>query len=172
MILSGVGLSGLDLVPQLPWGAGGAYGLAPFGYWPLTLIALTLIPAFFLACETRARTAWLGWAFATGYFAHALSWIIEPFQVDAERHAWMAPFALVFMAGGLALFWAVAFWAARRVEAPAARQAVSLALTLSLAEFGRGYLLTGFPWAGLRRSGSTHRLRNFCLWLVPMGWLR
>ncbi len=130
-------------------GALGAYGLAPFGYWPLTLIALILIPAFFLACETRARAAWLGWAFATGYFAHALSWIIEPFQVDAERHAWMAPFALAFMAGGLALFWAAAFWAARRVDAPAARQAVLLALTVSLAEFGRGYLLTGFPWAGV-----------------------
>ncbi|WP_425083921.1 apolipoprotein N-acyltransferase [Ruegeria profundi] len=130
-------------------GALGAYGLAPFGYWPLTLVALIVIPAFFLACETRARAAWLGWAFATGYFAHALSWIIEPFQVDAERHAWMAPFALVFMAGGLALFWAAAFWAARRFDAPAVRQAVLLALALSLAEFGRGYLLTGFPWAGV-----------------------
>ncbi len=130
-------------------GALGAYGLAPFGYWPLGLIALVLIAPLFLACETRARAAVLGWAFATGYFAHALSWMFEPFQVDAERHAWMAPFALVFMAGGLALFWAAAFWVARRPGASALRQAVFLSVALSLVEFGRGYLLTGFPWAGV-----------------------
>lgn len=130
-------------------GALGAFGLAPFGYWPATVLALALIAPLFLASETRARAAWTGWFFATGYFAHALSWIIEPFLVDAQRHAWMAPFALVFMAGGLALFWALAFWIARQARASSLHQAMLLALTLSLAEFARGYLLTGFPWAGV-----------------------
>ena len=31
-------------------------------------------------------------------------WITEAFLVDAAAHGWMAPFALLFMAGGLALF--------------------------------------------------------------------
>ncbi|MTI02594.1 apolipoprotein N-acyltransferase [Roseibium sp. RKSG952] len=130
-------------------GAVGAYGLAPFGYWGATLIALVLIAPLFLASETRARAAWIGWFFATGYFAHALNWIIEPFQVDADRHAWMAPFALVFMAGGLALFWAPAFWISRRPAFSAVRQGVLLAVALSITEFARGYVLTGFPWAGV-----------------------
>ncbi|WP_299891109.1 apolipoprotein N-acyltransferase [uncultured Ruegeria sp.] len=130
-------------------GAFGAFGLAPFDYWIATLVVLILIAPLFLACETRSRAAMLGWVFATGYFAHALSWIMEPFQVDAERHAWMAPFALIFMAGGLALFWALAFWVSRRGNASALTQGVMLAAALSLVELGRGYLLTGFPWAGV-----------------------
>ncbi|WP_420586354.1 apolipoprotein N-acyltransferase [Ruegeria sp.] len=130
-------------------GAVAAFGLAPFGVWGATLVALLLLAPLFLSTETRGRAAWLGWAFATGYFAHGLSWIVEPFFVDAERHAWMAPFALIFMAGGLALFWALAFWVARRPGQNAVAQAVFLAVAIALAECARGYVLTGFPWAGL-----------------------
>ncbi len=139
----------LRLVCAALLGGLAAFGLAPFGFWASTLVALVLLAPLFLATGTRGRAAWVGWAFATGYFAHALSWIIEPFLVDAERHAWMAPFALVFMAGGLALFWAAAFWMARRPDGRAVEQAVLLAVTVSLAECARGYVLTGFPWAGL-----------------------
>lgn len=130
-------------------GALAAFGLAPFGYWWATLVALFLIAPLFLTTETRARAGWIGWAFATGYFAHALGWIIEPFQVDAARHAWMAPFALIFMAGGLALFWALAFWVSRHPGASVFSQSVLLAASIALAELARGYVLTGFPWAGL-----------------------
>lgn len=126
-----------------------ACGLAPLGYWWATLPALILIAPLFFASETRRRAALVGWVFATGYFAHALSWIIEPFLVDIERHGWMAPFALVFMAGGLGLFWGAAFWLAWRAESRPVLCAVLLALAWALAEFARGYILTGFPWAGL-----------------------
>ncbi|KUJ80373.1 acyltransferase [Ruegeria marisrubri] len=126
-----------------------ALGLAPYGLWVATLISLTLLAGLFLSAETRRRAAWVGWAYGTGYFGHALIWIVEPFLVDAERYAWMAPFALVFIAGGLALFWAFAFWLARRPGWRAAPQAWLLALALSLVEMARGYVLTGFPWAGL-----------------------
>ena len=139
----------LRLFAAAALGAVGAFGQAPHGYWGATAVALVLIVPVFLASETRARAGWIGWFFATGYFAHTLSWIIEPFQVDAERHAWMAPFALVFMAGGLALFWAVAFRMARHVGATAMQQGVLLIATLSLAELARGYVLTGFPWGGV-----------------------
>lgn len=126
-----------------------AFGLAPFGYWWATVIALTLLAPVYLSSKSRGQAAWIGWAFATGYFAHALSWIVEPFLVDAPRYGWMAPFALVFMAGGLALFWALAFWVARKPGASGVGQTVLLALIIALAEAGRGYVLTGFPWAGL-----------------------
>ncbi|KIC41195.1 acyltransferase [Ruegeria sp. ANG-R] len=130
-------------------GVAAACGLAPLGYWPATLLALVLLVPLYLASETSRRAALLGWVFATGYFAHALSWIVEPFLVDADRHAWMAPFALIFLSGGLGLFWALAFGAARRIGGSVTGQGMLLAMTLSLAEFGRGYLLTGFPWAGI-----------------------
>jgi apolipoprotein N-acyltransferase len=50
-------------------------------------------------------------------------------------------------AGGLALFWAVAGWAAVRLaKAPVAR-ALAFAPLLTLFEAARGTVLTGFPWA-------------------------
>ncbi|WP_282170743.1 apolipoprotein N-acyltransferase [Ruegeria atlantica] len=139
----------LRLISAALLGAIAAFGLAPFGIWAATVIALILLSPLFLTTETRTRAAWLGWAFATGYFAHALSWIVEPFLVDVQRHGWMAPFALTFMAGGLALFWALAFWLVRRPDSDGVSQAVFLAISISLLEFARGYVLTGFPWAGL-----------------------
>lgn len=86
--------------------------------------------------------ATIGWTFGTGYFAAVLFWIVEPFQVDAAQHGWMAPFALVFLSAGLALFWALAFWTARRVS----NAAFGLVFAWAGAEVLRAYVLTGFPW--------------------------
>ncbi|WP_170340442.1 apolipoprotein N-acyltransferase [Ruegeria arenilitoris] len=150
-------------------GALAAFGLAPYGYWIITCIALASVAPLFLASATRARAAWVGWAFATGYFANALSWIIEPFQIDAERYAWMAPFALVFMAAGLALFWAFAFWLARGTREVGPRKVIVLALTLSLVEMARGYVLTGFPWAGMAQIWVDAPAGQLLAWVGPYG---
>ncbi|WP_146348101.1 apolipoprotein N-acyltransferase [Falsiphaeobacter marinintestinus] len=143
---------------QSPWlrvafaalaGAVGACGLAPLELWPLSGLALLVLSALFVAATNTRQAAWIGWAFGTGWFGHGLIWIIEPFMVDPERHAWMAPFALVFLAGGLALFWAFAFWAAKALGRNWIWEVFLLIAFWSLAEFARAYVLTGFPWAAL-----------------------
>ncbi len=120
------------------------YGLALI--WG-TFGGLTL---FYLLSAT-ANPGWaafrMGWASGTAYFAIALHWIIEPFLVDIARHGWMAPFALVFLSGGLALFWGAAVWLARRIADHSFAFALAWAASLALAEFTRGHVLTGFPWA-------------------------
>ena len=130
-------------------GALGASGLAPLGWWGVTLLALMAVPGLFLTAATARQAGWIGWAFGFGWFAPALVWIVEPFLVDAPRYGWMAPFALVLFSGGLALFWGLAFWLARRIGIGRGAAIVALVLTLSLAEFARAYVLTGFPWAAL-----------------------
>jgi apolipoprotein N-acyltransferase len=129
-------------------GAVAALGLAPFDLWPLAIGGLAGLLMLVAMADTPARTAWTAWAGATAWFGVALHWIIEPFLVDAARHGWMAPFALVLLAGGLALFWAVPGWLAARLvpDRPGLRIAV-LAGLLVLAEAARAGLLTGFPWA-------------------------
>jgi apolipoprotein N-acyltransferase len=84
---------------------------------------------------------------AAGYFALTLHWIVEPFFVDAARHGWMAPFALVLFAGGLALFWGLAGWGSVRAARTPVLRALPFAPLLTLAEAARGTVLTGFPWA-------------------------
>lgn len=124
-------------------GALAATGLAPLGWAALGFVAL--IGVFALASEPMAprRAAVLGWFAGTGYFAAGLNWIVEPFLVEPETYGWMAPFGLIGLAGGLALFWALAFWGAARLGGGPLR----LALGLAAVELARGYVLTGFPWA-------------------------
>ena len=128
-------------------GAGALTGLghSPFDMPLATLAGLIAAFALFAQTDTARRAALLGWSFGTGYFALTLHWIVEPFLVDLARHGWMAPFALVFLSTGLALFWGAAFGAARVLG----RQPVLLALTLTAAEVCRAYVFTGFPWAML-----------------------
>ncbi len=122
-----------------------ATGQAPFGLWYLTLPALAGLFAL-LSAQNRqkgGRAVVLAWMGGAGYFCAALSWIISPFLVDAQSHGWMAPFALVLMGFGLALFWAAAAWIGLRARRPL----LGLAVALAGAELARGYVLTGFPWA-------------------------
>ncbi|MEO9782626.1 MAG: apolipoprotein N-acyltransferase [Sedimentitalea sp.] len=151
------------------FGALAALGLAPYGFWPITLVALALVPWLLQGIDSPRRAAWIGWAFATGYFAHALIWIVEPFLVDVARHGWMAPFALVFLSGGLALFWALAFWLATRMAKTPAMRIWLLITALSLAEFARAYVLTGFPWAGLAQIWVGTDVALWLAWIGPQG---
>jgi len=110
----------------------------------LGLAGATLLVALAATPRIASRRAFV---FGAGYFALTLHWIVEPFFVDAARYGWMAPFALVLFAGGMALFWALAGWlSARLVQAPILR-ALLFAPLLTLAEAVRGSIFTGFPWA-------------------------
>ena len=122
-------------------GAVGALGHPPLA-WPIFTF-LSLVVVVTLAPWTFAprRAAWAGWAYGAGYFAVTLHWIVEPFLVDIARHGWMAPFAIVLMAGGLALFWSAAFAIAARRQS-----GLVFALAFSAAELLRAHLFTGFPW--------------------------
>ena len=123
-------------------GAVAATGHAPFNLWPLALLGLTGISWIVASADggrNKAIAAWLG---GVGYFAVSLFWIIEPFFVDSDRHGWMAPFAVILVATGFALFWALAGWLSGRTGGGA----IGWALSLSLAEILRGHALTGFPW--------------------------
>ena len=124
-------------------GATGALAHAPFDLPIAILIPLIFAFALMSAARSVRVAALLGLALGTGYFAATLNWITEPFQVDAATTGWMAPFALVLLAGCLALFWAAALALARW----AGGRAWVLVFALTGAEMLRAYLFTGFPWA-------------------------
>lgn len=128
-------------------GALGALGHPPFDQWYLTVAAFVAAFGFALRGETWRDLAKTGFWFGFGYFAVALHWIVEPFLVDIARHGWMAPFALVLMAAGGAVFWAVAFGLAGWLRRGGIGGAVALAVCMAATELLRAYLFTGFPWA-------------------------
>ncbi len=137
------------------------------GNWSL-LVGLVL--ALLALPQGRRRAAWHGWCVGVGYFAVTLRWIIEPFLVDLARHGWMAPFAILLMAGGLSLFWGLSAWFARSVSGPRASGILWFAFGLASVEFLRGHIFTGFPW-GLWAYGLVGSVWDVWLaWVGPYGF--
>ena len=126
------------------FGIAASLGQAPFSLWPFTIGSL--IGLFFLHYKQprgEIGSFQRGWIFGFGYFIGSINWILEPFLIDASSHAWMAPFALTFMAVGLAVFWGVG----AKLGYFLGDKTYSLAFGLGIAELARGYIFTGFPWA-------------------------
>lgn len=124
-----------------------ALGQAPWDLWPLSLIALALLCWRIAGAGSAHRAGWHALAAGFGHFALAMSWIVEPFLVDPEAYGWMAPFALVLMALGGALFWAVPGWLSARLAPGFPRQGLAFAALMVLSDWLRGWIFTGLPWA-------------------------
>ncbi|WP_407177636.1 apolipoprotein N-acyltransferase [Bradyrhizobium sp. STM 3562] len=125
--------------------------MAPFNAWPVLFVtfpvAVWLIDG---AAAGRAQglpaAALAGFWFGLGYFVPGLYWIGDAFLVDAATFAWLMPFAVLGLPAYLALFSAFGFALARLVWTKDGSRVVALAASLTIAEWLRGHLLTGFPW--------------------------
>ncbi len=135
--------------------------MAPFFLWPVLFVTLPVLVWLLDGTGERASSpgvrwwrryptiqaaAGIGWWFGFGYFLLGTFWIGEAFLVEAEIFAWLLPFAVTLLPAGLALFPAAALGAARAAWRPGFTRVLVLALALSLAEWLRGHILTGFPW--------------------------
>lgn len=151
--------------------AGGlaATGLAPFDLPFLSLIGFAGLALSLMLVGTARPAFWTGLAGGTGYFAVSLHWIVEPFFVDPWRHGWMAPFALILMSAGLALFWGAAAALAVRMTQPGVLRPIAWALALSAAEALRASILTGFPWAHPGHIWIGSPLMGLAAWVGPHG---
>ncbi len=129
-------------------GAVAGLGQVPFSLLTVALFALVAVCHLCRTAPNWRVAAGTGWAAGIGYFAVTLHWIVEPFLVDPVRHGWMAPFALVLFAVGFGGFWGIAAGSARGLGGAVAwRGALAWAAALAVAEWLRGTILTGFPWA-------------------------
>ncbi|MHA1518318.1 MAG: apolipoprotein N-acyltransferase, partial [Alphaproteobacteria bacterium] len=66
--------------------------------------------------------------------------------VEPTRHAWLIPFVMTALPGGMALFYAAAGALAMTLWQPGPGRVFALALSFGLAEYARGHVFTGFPW--------------------------
>lgn len=137
----------LAMAPFFVWGV--LFVTFPVLFWLIDGAAASAVrqpessrPAF----RRALRASIVGWWFGFGYFLAGLFWIGEAFLVEADRFAWLMPFAVTLMPAGLALFFGAAAAAAAIVWRPGLARVLALALALSAAEWLRGHILTGFPW--------------------------
>jgi apolipoprotein N-acyltransferase len=146
-------------------GAASVLGFAPFHLWPLLFLTLPgfvwLLDGIAIGEASRRRMAWraaaTGWWFGFGFFLAGLYWIGFAFLVEADKFAWLIPFAMSVLPAGLALFYALAAAAAILLWRPGAPRILALAVMLFAADWLRGHSLTGFPWNlwGYALTGNT-----------------
>jgi apolipoprotein N-acyltransferase len=132
-------------------GALSVLAMAPFNAWPALFLTFPVV-VFLIdgAGAGRLRgvpaAALAGFWFGLGYFVFGLYWIGYAFLVDAATFAWLLPFAVLGLPAYLALFTAFGFALARLIWTRDASRVIALAISLTVSEWLRGHVLTGFPW--------------------------
>jgi len=95
--------------------------------------------------DALALGAWFGF----GYFVIGLYWIGNAFMVDAAKHGWAAPFAVILLAGGMAVFPALVTLGVRMLRPagmPGFADVFHFAALWMISEWVRSWIFTGFPW--------------------------
>ena len=115
---------------------------APYGLWPLLLVSVAL--AYWVqASAPSAKAALLGgWVYGLGMFGFGVAWLQVSMTDYGYMPLWMAVPATAAFAALLALFYGAAFWLTRRFRGGG----LMFAGAWVLADWLRGWLLTGFPW--------------------------
>lgn len=88
----------------------------------------------------------IGFAFGWGYFTVAFHWLGAAFFVDGGVMLVIMPFAILALAAMIAFFWGLAAALAHLFWSHGAWRIVTLATFLTIAEWARGHVLTGFPF--------------------------
>lgn len=132
-------------------GSASALALAPINAWPILFLTFpVLVWLVDGSAAGRWSGAWLaagaGWCFGFGYFLTGLYWVGYAFLVDAKTFGWLLPFAVAGLPASLALYTALGLAAARLIWVRGPERVLALATTLTVAEWLRGHLLSGFPW--------------------------
>lgn len=132
-------------------GALSALAMAPFNAWPVLFLTFpTLVWLIDGAGVGRwggvAAAAAIGWWFGFGYFVAGLYWIGYAFLVDAPDFGWLMPIAVIGLPAVLAIYTAFGVALARALWTRGALRILALAAALTISEWLRGHLLTGFPW--------------------------
>lgn len=141
---------------RLRWGDGGALlaglaavpAFAPFGWWPLAVLAPAVLFMLWRDCG-RGRAAWRGWLFGLGYWGAGVYWVYFSLHHFGDAVAPLAAVLTAVFAAGLALTLAL-LGALVAVGESRSRSTLWFLLVLPsawvLLEWFRSWFLTGFPW--------------------------
>ncbi len=132
------------------FGGIGAFALPPFHLVFLFILAVTGLVLAVSRAGRFEQAFGAGWWFGFGHGLIGYYWVANAFLVDAEMHGLLAPFAVVGLAGGLAIFpaltaaitWRLCRW---RSASPATLIIIFAAIWGG-SEWLRASVFTGFPW--------------------------
>jgi apolipoprotein N-acyltransferase len=128
-------------------GASFNLGFAPFGWWPLAIIAPAALFALIRGLPPR-RAAGTGMAFGLGLFGFGTYWLYTCLHVFGLVPVWLTLVLQSVLVAAMALYFAALCYVSNRfwLKPGATRDWLVLPALWVLLEWLRGWLLSGFPW--------------------------
>jgi len=139
---------------------------APFGFWPIAILAPAVLFWLWDGVSPR-RAASLGFAFGSGTFAAGTYWLYISINGFGKVPAWLALALMVALVALMALYPALLGYLANRFmpSRGAVRWLVGLPAGWTLLEWVRGWFLSGFGWLSLGYSQTDSWLAGW----APVG---
>jgi apolipoprotein N-acyltransferase len=156
------------------------FGFAPFGIFPIPMLALAALFTLWLRADSPRKAAWLGFYFGLGLFCAGIGWIYIAMYEYGDMPLLLALAASLLFAAFWALLPALAGYIQARfslVTLPAANRPLANWLRIVLVmpavwvllEWFRGWLVTGFPWLVLGYAHSDSPLAGYASLLGVYG---
>lgn len=160
------GISRHRILFALLAGALNVFAFAPFGLWPLQIATLAFMFALALRSTNWKQAALVGWAYAFGWYAAGIHWLYISMHHYGGLPGWMAAAAVGLLSLYLGVFCSLAMGAAVSLRqrfkiGTAASLLLLFPAAFALAEWLRGWVLTGFPWVAAGYAHVTGPLAGF-----------
>lgn len=122
-------------------------GYAPFWLYPVPLLTFAGLFLLWQRASGARAAAFTGFAFGLGWFVAGVSWIYVSLHTFGAMPAPLGGAVTLLFCAYLALFPAAAGWLARRwTLPPVVHWVIFVPAIITLLEWLRGWLFTGFPW--------------------------
>jgi apolipoprotein N-acyltransferase len=139
-----------SLVTAFVLGAVTVAGYAPFGAFPLPVLTLAALLYLWSRAPSPRTAAMQGFAYGLGLFLFGVSWVYVSLHDFGAMPAPLAAIATFLFCAFLALLPAAAAYGCVRPRLSRAATCALLApAAWTLAEWTRGWILTGFPWLAI-----------------------
>ncbi len=143
---------------QAVWRLAGAFAVgaalnlafAPYGWWPIAILAPALLIALIRGLPPR-RAGWTGAAFGVGLFAFGTYWLYTCLHIIGLVPIWLTMILQAALVALMASYSAALCYLANRywLKVGATRAWLVLPALWVLLEWLRGWALSGFPWLSL-----------------------
>ncbi len=138
------------------------FGFAPFGIFPIPVLALAVLFILWGQADTPRIAAALSFYFGLGLFVAGVGWIYVSLHDFGEMPMWLAAPATLLFAAFLSLFLALAGHLQARFSVPPAMRFLLVMPAIWVAiEWLRGMIFTGFPWLTLGYAHSNSPLAGY-----------
>jgi apolipoprotein N-acyltransferase len=119
---------------------------APFRYFAVGFLVFPVFFYFLLKSKNKKQAFWRGWLFGMGHHVSGLYWVANSMLVEADKFAWMIPFAVLLLPAYLSIYIGISSVLAYKTNLKFYSRIIYFAGVWCFAEIARTFILTGFPW--------------------------